>query len=216
MGTAVVDSINPCAFSVLFLTIAFLFSLGSSRAKILKVGGIYILGIFLAYLLIGFGLLKVLNIFNLPKIVAEIGATLIILAGVIHLINHFFPRFPIKLKIPNVAHHKIAQLMHEASLPAAFLLGVLVGVTEFPCTGGPYLTAIGLLHDNTTLWSGVAYLIIYNLVFVFPLIIVLALSGNKLTFQWVEKWRQTESGRLNVISSIVMIILGAIIIYLQL
>src|SRR3990167_2589289 len=52
---ALIDSINPCAFSILLVTIAFLFSIGKLRRNILAIGGVYILGIFLAYLLIGLG-----------------------------------------------------------------------------------------------------------------------------------------------------------------
>ncbi|MBI2037129.1 MAG: hypothetical protein HYT14_02100, partial [Candidatus Liptonbacteria bacterium] len=43
---ALLDSINPCAFSILLLTVAFLFSLGRARGEILAIGGIYLLGIF--------------------------------------------------------------------------------------------------------------------------------------------------------------------------
>ncbi|MBI3916044.1 MAG: hypothetical protein HY322_03440 [Betaproteobacteria bacterium] len=44
---ALIDSINPCAFSILILTIAFLFSLGRLRSSVLEIGSFYILGIFL-------------------------------------------------------------------------------------------------------------------------------------------------------------------------
>ena len=50
---ALIDSINPCAFSILILTIAFLVSLGRLRPGILKIGLMYILGIFVIYLMIG-------------------------------------------------------------------------------------------------------------------------------------------------------------------
>ena len=50
---ALIDSINPCAFSILLLTIAFLFSIGKIRSGILKIGGAYIFGIFAVYILIG-------------------------------------------------------------------------------------------------------------------------------------------------------------------
>src|SRR3989344_5444483 len=54
---ALIDSVNPCAFSVLILTIAFLLGVGKLRSKILQIGGSYILGIFLVYILIGLGIL---------------------------------------------------------------------------------------------------------------------------------------------------------------
>jgi len=51
--SSLLDSVNPCAFSVLLLTIAFLLNVGRTRMHILKVGGLYILCIFLVYILIG-------------------------------------------------------------------------------------------------------------------------------------------------------------------
>ena len=75
-----------------------------TREKILKLGGTYIAGIFMAYFLIGLGILKVLHIFNTPHFMGKLGATLLITFGVLNLLSRFFPAFPIKLKIPGVAH----------------------------------------------------------------------------------------------------------------
>src|SRR3990167_1537999 len=169
--SSLIDSINPCAISILFLTIAFLFNLGRNRREIFKIGGVYILGIFVVYLLIGLGILQTLHLFNTPHFMAKLGALLLIAWGSINLINQFFPAFPIKLKIPSIAHHYLAKLMHRATLPAAFGLGVVVGLCEFPCTGGPYLMILGLLHDKGTYTSGLAYLLLYNLIFVSPLVV---------------------------------------------
>src|SRR3989344_2770835 len=66
--SALVDSINPCAFSVLLLTIAFLFTLQVGRGKMLLLGSTYILGIFVAYMAIGLGILGTLHIFNTPHL----------------------------------------------------------------------------------------------------------------------------------------------------
>src|SRR3989344_5019865 len=62
--SSLLDSVHPCSFSILLITIAFLFSMQMSRKKILVVGGLYIVGIFVAYFLIGLGLLKVLHLFG--------------------------------------------------------------------------------------------------------------------------------------------------------
>src|SRR3989344_7196863 len=67
---ALVDSVNPCAFSVLFLSITFLFGLGRSRNDIIKMGLLYIFGIFTTYILIGLGVLKVLSLFNIPHLMS--------------------------------------------------------------------------------------------------------------------------------------------------
>ena len=140
--SALLDSVHPCSFSILLITIAFLFGMQMSREKILKLGGTYIVGIFTAYFLIGLGILKVLHIFNTPHFMGKLGATLLITFGALNLLNRFFPAFPIKLKIPGIAHGVMGKLMDKASFPAVFGLGLLVGICQFPCMGGPYLMVI--------------------------------------------------------------------------
>jgi len=211
---ALVDSINPCAFSVLLLTIGFLFSLGQNRSSVLKIGSAYIFGLGLVYVLIGLGILGTLHIFNTPHFMAKVAAIILIAFGLIELINNFFPAFPIKLKIPDFAHKKMAQLMVKASLLSAFLFGMLVGVCEFPCTGGPYLMVLGLLHDNATYFQGFIYLVYYNLLFVLPLAIILLVASNQTLLEKAKEWRKREGGGMRFVSGLVMILLGIVIFFI--
>ncbi len=211
---ALIDSINPCAFSVLLLTIAFLLSVGKLRSSILKIGGVYILGIFTAYILIGFGILHALHLFNTPRFMGKAGAIALMVLGIVNLINEFFPSFPIKLRIPSTFHRPMAKLMEQSSLPAAFALGALVGLCEFPCTGGPYLMVLGLLHDATTYLRGVAYLVWYNIIFILPLVIILLFASNKVILDKVEVWETGKKRAMRFWSGVIMIILGAAIFLL--
>lgn len=213
IASALVDSINPCAFSILLLTVAFLFSIGKMRSGILKIGGMYVLGIFVVYMLIGLGILQVLHLFGTPHFMAKIGAALLIALGGINLLNGFFPRFPIKLKIPTVAHQRIGELMEYASLPAAFALGILVGLCEFPCTGGPYLAALGLLHDKTTVFEGFGYLFLYNIIFVFPLLVLLFISSNRSLIEKAEMWKRENNRAMRLWGGIITILLGVAIFF---
>jgi cytochrome c biogenesis protein CcdA len=208
---AFVDSINPCAFSVLFITLAFLFSLGHSRSQIIKTGLVYVGGIFLTYILIGLGILKVLTIFNIPNSMAKLGAIAIILFGVINLINEFFPRFPIKLKMPEASHGKVGELIAKATIPASFLLGLLVGMFEFPCTGGPYLLVLGLLHDDASFMKGFFYLVLYNFIFVLPLLIAIFISTDKPILEKLNRLRKMETRKSRVWVSVVVIALGLLV-----
>ena len=177
--SALLDSVHPCSFSILLITIAFLFGIEMTRKKILQIGGTYIAGIFVAYLLIGLGILKILHLFNTPHFMGKLGATLLIVFGVINILNKFFPKFPLKLKIPHVSNSAMARLMEKASFPAAFGLGLLVGICQFPCMGGPYLMVIGLLRDQVTYFSGFGYLTLYNLILIVPLVAVLWITADK-------------------------------------
>ncbi|HBT81435.1 hypothetical protein A2757_02535 [Candidatus Giovannonibacteria bacterium RIFCSPHIGHO2_01_FULL_48_47] len=211
---ALIDSINPCAFSILLLTIAFLLSIGKMRTGILKIGGFYILGIFVVYLLIGLGILQTLHLFNTPHFMAKVGASLLVVLGGINLANEFFPSFPIKFHIPHAAHRKMAELMERASLPTAFLLGALVGLCEFPCTGGPYLMVLGLLHDQATYLKGLGYLFLYNTIFILPLVIILLISSDAVLLEKAQAWQQKEKRLMRLGGGLAMVGLGILIFFL--
>lgn len=211
---ALIDSINPCAFGILLLTIAFLLSIGKMRSGILKIGGVYIFGLFTVYILIGLGILQALHIFNTPHFMAKVGAFFLIALGGINLINALFPSFPIKFRIPQSAHRKMAELMNKASLPTAFLLGALVGLCEFPCTGGPYLMVLGLLHDRGTYLAGAGYLLFYNLIFILPLVIILLIASNNAFLEKVRSWKKAETKHMHLLGAIAMVLLGFFVLIL--
>lgn len=212
--SALLDSVHPCSFSILLITIAFLFGMQMTRGKILRIGGLYVLGIFAAYFLIGIGLLKVLHLFNTPHFMGKLGAALLIGFGVINLLNAFFPNFPIKLKLPSVSHAALARLMERASYPAAFGLGLLVGICQFPCMGGPYLMVIGLLRDQVTYMAGLGYLALYNLLLIMPLAAVLFLAADKALLGKVTEWKKTNLGAVRLWAGIAMILVGILVLFL--
>ena len=205
---ALLDSVHPCSFSILLITIAFLFGMRFTRKKILQIGGTYIAGIFVAYFAIGLGILKTLNFFNVPHFMGKLGAILLIGFGVLNILNEFLPEFPIRLKLPSAAYVKMGKLTEQASIPAAFALGLLVGICQFPCMGGPYLMVIGLLHDHSTYFTGLGYLTIYNLILVLPLIAALWIAADKLVVEKVKEWKRNKMKGVRLWAGIIMIVLG--------
>lgn len=210
-AAALLDSVNPCAISVLLLTIGFLFSLSQSRRRIFLVAGSYIVGIFVVYVLIGLGVLRALTLFGIPKAISKIGAAILAGTGIVNLLGALFPSFPVKLVIPSAAKPGIARLMMKSSVPAAFLMGVAVGMFEFPCTGGPYLAILALLHDQVTIVQGALYLLYYNLIFIAPLVFLLATTNNALVTERLDRWRKQKGRMFEIISSVAMILLAVVI-----
>jgi cytochrome c-type biogenesis protein len=211
--SALLDSVHPCSFSILLITIAFLFGLQATREKILRVGGVYIAGIFASYLLIGLGILKVLHLFNTPHFMGKLGATLLILFGIVNLINRFFPNVPLKLSMPSFTKRPMANLMEKASFAAAFGLGALVGICQFPCMGGPYLMVIGLLRDQVTYAVGFWYLFLYNALLIIPLALVLWFAADKSVVDKMQEWKRDHVSRVRLIAGIAMVALGALILF---
>jgi cytochrome c-type biogenesis protein len=211
--SALLDSVHPCSFSILLITIAFLFGLQATREKILRVGGVYIAGIFASYLLIGLGILKVLHLFNTPHFMGKLGATLLILFGIVNLVNRFFPNVPLKLSMPSFTKRPMANLMEKASFAAAFGLGALVGICQFPCMGGPYLMVIGLLRDQVTYAVGFWYLFLYNALLIIPLALVLWFAADKSVVDKMQEWKRDHVSRVRLIAGIAMVALGALILF---
>ena len=210
---ALIDSINPCAFSLLVITVGFLITAGGlSRSKILAIGGAYIFGIFISYLGIGFSIFGALHLFDTPHFVGKLGAGALIVIGVLNLIKTALPKIPLKLNFMPAFHGRMAELIDKATIPAAFGLGILVGLCEFPCTGGPYLTAIGMLHDAGTRLSGAGYLVWYNVLFVAPLVATLVAASDKSVIEKVESWKKGNLKKVRLIEGVLMVIFGIAIL----
>ena len=115
------------------------------------------------------------------------------------------------MKLPKGSAGLISKLISKGSLPAIFGIGAVVGLCEFPCTGGPYLMVLGLLHDYATYLKGLVYLAYYNFLFILPLIIVLLIASNKVLIAKIQKWQQEERKIAKWGLPLAMIGLGVII-----
>ena len=210
--TGLLDSINPCAFAVILLLLAFLFTLRQSRQRILQLGGVYIGMIFLVYFAIGLGILRAIRLSGDPHFVARAGSWILIGLGFINLIEYFYPRFPIKLHMPAFAGDKTNELLKRATLPATIGVGFLVGLCTFPCSGGIYVSIITLLNAKTTLGWGIGYLALYNVLFVLPLILILVAVGNRMAAKRWASWERQHARRIRLWYGLIMVGLGVIML----
>ncbi|MCK5552320.1 MAG: hypothetical protein KAJ09_04185 [Deltaproteobacteria bacterium] len=210
--TGFLDGINPCAFAVLLFFIVFLFTIKKTRQSVVWMGITYILAIYLTYFLIGLGFLKAFTIGDSPHLMAKVGAILVILLGVIHLKDYFFPNLPITLRVPKVGENAIVHWAYKATFPATFVLGVLVGLCTFPCSGGIYVAVIGLLQSKISFFKGLGYLILYNVMFVLPLVFILVAASSKVATGRLLHWERTRKRAMHFFLGATMIGLGVVIL----
>lgn len=210
--TGLVDSVNPCAFAVILLLLAFLFTIRQSRRQILKLGFVYIGMIFLVYFAIGLGILRAVRFSDDPHFVARAGSWILIGLGVLNLMEYFFPRFPIKLHMPTAAGAKTNELLKQATVPATVGVGLLVGLCTFPCSGGVYVSIIALLNAKTTMGWGIGYLGLYNLLFVLPLVVILLGAGNRAVAKRWARWEREHSRAIRLWYGVIMVALGAVML----
>jgi len=82
-----------------------------------------------------------------------------------------------------------------------------------PCTSGPYIVIIGMLANSATMWSAIPLLLIYNLVFILPMIaITLFVYFGMTNPQQAEKWRKPRTRYMHLIAGLMMVVLGVVIL----
>ncbi len=210
--TGLIDSFNPCAFGVLLFFIALLFTLKVRRTRMLKIGSIYVLMIFLTYLMIGLGILQAIIISDQPHLVAQIAAIAVIFLGFVSIKDYFFYGKWLTFGMPASQTGRIKIWMSKATIPSAIILGFLVGLCEFPCSGGVYVGVLSLLSISTTFWSGLFYLIIYNIMFVLPLLIIIVAASNKKILKKIDAWEKKDKKYMKLANGALMILLGALLL----
>lgn len=211
LGAGLLDGINPCAFAILLLFVAFLFTMQRGRSDLLAFGFTYIGAIYLTYLGIGLGLLKVFQL-GAPHLFAKLGAGLMIVLGLVNVKDYFWYGVGPSLTLPKIGVSARDRWMRRATLPATAVVGFLVGICEFPCTGGVYVGVLGLLAAQTSFWRGLGYLILYNVMFILPLVALLLVIGNRRVVGQFSRWMATHKRQLRLGQGAVMVVIGIIIV----
>lgn len=206
--TGLVDGINPCALAILLFFVSFLFAIRKTPLSIARMGAVYIAAVYVVYFLIGLGLLRASTLLQ-GHWLGQAGAALLVLMGLTNLLGAIFPRFPIRLEVPEGSKESLQRWMYRATLPTTLVLGVLVGLHTFPCSGGPYVAVLGLLSSQASFWEGVVYLVLYNLMFILPLVAVLLLSLNPALAAKLQAWERSSSRLVRGVTGGVMAALGA-------
>jgi cytochrome c biogenesis protein CcdA len=210
--TALIDSINPCAIGVLILLIATLLNLHKDKKKMLLVGLIYISAVFLTYLAAGFGLLLFIQKLNIAEELSWIVGILVIILGLIEIKDFWWYGQGISLRIPAKRAKQVKEYINKVTIPGSIFLGMFVAAVELPCTGGPYLAITTLLaklgFSAKILWL----LIVYNFIFVLPLIIILGIVFFGVNTDQVKQWKDTQKKWMRLFMGVVMIALGILLI----
>lgn len=213
VGTAAIDSINPCAIGVLILMMSVVLSGKGSVKRLLFLGGLYIFAVFITYLIAGLGLIYILA--SVPLFITEylsiIVGVIIIAAGIFEIKDFFWYGQGFSLRIPTVFVDKINSFAKNTTVPGVILLGAFVSAVELPCTGAPYLAIITILSLNFD-FAAFLMLVLYNVIFVLPLIVMLVLVATGVKLQNLKKWKQDSRGFMRLFIGLLLVGLGWLLI----
>lgn len=223
VAAGLVDGINPCAFATLIFFVSYLTLSGRKGKEVLFVGGAFTLGVFIAYLAVGLGLYQVLEMVSeamdlISKIVYILTGIFCLVLAVFSLLDFLKARKGqingMLLKLPEPLRKRINATIRKGRstrqyIIGAFIAGILISFLELACTGQIYLPTIIFVSSIPELrLQAIFYLVIYNLLFALPLVIIFILVYFGTTSQDLTQFLQKNSALVKLAMSIIFIVLG--------
>ncbi len=202
-GAALLDSLNPCAFALLLVFVATTLTIAARlpvRTRLVALGSAYILGIFVTYLGLGLGLgflLRASQALSGSHLAARLAAWVAIGLGIVTLQEALVPEWGTRLAA-RIDGERLKGRLGQAGPVGLFGAGALVGLCTVPCSGSVYLAVLGLLSVQRDVGSGLALLVLYNLIFVAPLFAILLACAARPVWRTLARWQLHHRARLKL------------------
>ncbi len=222
IGAGLLDGINPCAFATIIFLLSYLSMRQRQGRALLATGAAFTLGVFLAYLGVGLGLLKFLTALPILSAVGKwiYGVTLLLcLALAWGSFNDFRKARAgrlqdMSLKLPDRLRGWIRRLIREGSgvrsyVLASLVLGFAISIVELACTGQVYLPTI-IFVLGLPQWRARAALalLVYNVMFIVPLIVVFLLSYYGTTSEQFMRWITRRAAAVKLGTAILFLLMA--------
>jgi cytochrome c biogenesis protein CcdA len=220
------DGFNPCAFFILtFLLAAMLYAASESlnnsekRKRILFVGFTFVFfsaAIYFLFMGLWFNAFKFISGAGWLSVVAGLIA---LFAGVINIKDYFFFQRGISFTLPKSQKEKFVEKVGAlknkrsvfALLAGTILIAVTVNLYELLCTFGIPMVYLRLLTMHTlTSVSYYCYLLLYNVAYVLPLVVIVIIFGITLG---AREFSKRNVQRLKLVSGFMVLFLGVVLIF---
>ena len=213
-SAALADAFNPCALAVLILLLATVMAAGGKR-KALFSGLAFSFAVFSSYFMMGLGLYKAISSFSLPHYFSLAVGILAILIGLANLKDVLWYGKVFIMEVPLSWRPKMQEILRRVTGPIGALgAGYLVSLFLVPCASGPYIVLLGKLAEKIDTAKTIPLLVVYNLIFVLPMIIItLAMYFGSTRMGKVEAWRQKNLRMLHAITAGLMLFIGGYLLY---
>ncbi len=228
---ALIASFNPCAIAMLLMFISMLGFLKSNRVLVF-VSVAFIGAIFAVNFLFGVLLLNIFRTLGAIRIIAWIlyllFAILCVYLFLITFMDFLNARKTEYGKIRNQLPKRIRQFNERVMerftsllqsdeggvrkrlyiLGVPFLIGMIVGVTEALCTGQTYIIIINSIRDAHPV-TGRLYLLLFNIIFVTPLIIIAFIAIRSKNVMGISDFFRRHMGKVKFAASLFFLFMAA-------
>jgi len=226
LSAGFIDGLNPCAFATLIFFISYLTFVGRKKREIFWVGVGFSAAVFGTYLLIGFGILSFIQHLSfLPlfsRIVYLITIAIALVLGGLSLYDYIQLRrgraSEMKLQLPDFLKKRIHQTIRKESkssryFVAAIASGFVISLLEFTCTGQVYLPTILFVTNIPSLkTSAVFYLVLYNLMFILPLLIIFGVVYWGVTSEQLGFFLQKRASTIKLVTALLFFALAGVLV----
>jgi hypothetical protein len=211
------DAFNPCAFFVLLFLLSLLVHAGG-RWRMLFIGSVFVCCSGLLYFLFMAAWLNVFHWLGEISLITTLAGVLAVAVALIHIKDYFWFRKGLSLSLPDSAkpglYQRVRGLLRADSLAALTLgtitLAVAANTYELLCTAGfPMLYTRLLTLASLSPGTHYAYLALYNLIYVIPLLVI------TLAFTFTlgsRKMSEAEGRLLKLVSGLMMLGLGTLLV----
>ncbi|MDO8294208.1 MAG: hypothetical protein Q7T29_15310 [Gallionella sp.] len=211
------DAFNPCAFFVLLFLLSMM-AHQKSRRRMLLIGGIFVLVSGIMYFAFMAAWLSVFQLFGHLAWVTLAAGALAVFVGAVNVKDFFRFEKGFTLSIPESKKpglfRRSRAILNADSLPAMLAATVFLAVAanfyELLCTAGfPMVYTRLLTLADLTPAARYGYLAAYNLVYVLPLALIVAVFARSLG---ARKLTEREGRLLKLLSGTMMLELGALLL----
>lgn len=226
-GAGLIDGVNPCAFATIIFLIAYLAAYERKGREILVAGIAFSLGVFLTYIGVGFGFLKFLASLPFLNVIGKwiYGITMLLCLALAwgSIMDYFKARAgktqEMVLRLPDRFRNLTKRLIRKGAsarqfVPASFVLGLVISLVELACTGQVYLPTI-IFVLGIPEWRARASLalLLYNVMFILPLVVVFSLVYFGTTSEQLMAWLTKRTAAIKLVTAALFILLAAWLAY---
>ena len=223
LAAGLIDSHNPCAVATLVFFMSLLAIRGARAPRLLAAGLAFAAGSWMAYFALGLGLLhawRALGAFrHLRAAVNTAMAAILLLLAFFSLrdalrYRHSGRAGDISLQLPasvkRLIHGRLRRGLGTRLLtPSMLAAGVAVTLLESLCTGQIYLPTLALVaRASPSPGQALGYLAGYNLMFILPLLAVLALALAGLRVTRLLQWSRRSVIIAKILAAILFLVLA--------
>jgi cytochrome c biogenesis protein CcdA len=219
---AAIDSINPCALGVLLFLMAYLVKVFRKKSMMLLGAVLYISAVYTTYFFSGVGLLTAIQNITIAYFFYWL-ATFVAFGAAAFEIKDFFwygkgfsfqllPGGAQRLEMWANAIERLSKKTPKLSLAMTVPIGFGAAAFELPCTGQVYLAILALMRSaGITTW--LPLLLLYNFIFVFPLIVIAGLLYAGVSSHRLEKWRKKNRRYMRLFIGLFLYGLGGLLLW---